>query len=86
VISQGVKFLSRIAGEGDDPVLDINAPGKMPEAFFFSSRVLALSSYPLSNHPDSPALSYMNIIHAFHDNNSLDCLITRAYINNQAVG
>jgi hypothetical protein len=41
---------------------------------------------PLSNHPDSTAVSYMNIIHGNYDHYSLDCLILTAYITYQAVG
>jgi hypothetical protein len=36
--------------------------------------------------PEISRLAYMNIIHDFHDNNSLDRLIRTAYIINQAVG
>jgi hypothetical protein len=57
-----------------------------PEAVAFPWSVLIRSSYLLRNRPDSAAVSYMNIIHAFHDNNSLDCLMMTAYILNQAVG
>jgi hypothetical protein len=35
---------------------------------------------------DSRGISYMNIIHDFYSNNSLDCLLLRAYITYQAVG
>jgi hypothetical protein len=39
-----------------------------------------------SNHLTSQAVSYMNILHGFHENNSLDRLIIAAYILYQAVG
>jgi hypothetical protein len=47
------------------------------------SHALHSAVTPIS--PDRPAGS-MSIVHDFHDINSLDCLMTTAYIIEQAVG
>jgi hypothetical protein len=65
----------------------VRAAGSSRRLFFLyplPSAVLFLS--PPSNHLTSQAVSCMNILHDFHENNSLDRLIIAAYILYQAVG
>jgi hypothetical protein len=51
-----------------------------------SATTLADLPNPVVGHPIAVERSMMNSIHDTYDNDSLDCLIPRAYIFNQAVG